>query len=300
MTDSDILESGEMYAASVISELVPGLHLHKGTMSLNASPFGAGLALRAATAGSSSEMAPRRRAETGRHSTIWIYLGQHGRAQLRHRGRMLTPHRGDVLLIDSDAGFSLESAAPHAHAVLLLPQAILGPRLRLLRARAGDLFERDDPKTSVVREGLLSLMNAGPILSADEQASAFSAALHLIDILVTPADAGSDKRLLARAMAAVDRRIADPGLNPASLARELGVSRRLMENAFAANRLTVSRCIWNLRLTRAAEGIAADRAARKTLLQIAAGCGFVSAAHFTRAFSAKFGTTPSQYRNARR
>jgi AraC-like DNA-binding protein len=111
---------------------------------------------------------------------------------------------------------------------------------------------------------------------------------------------GSDERLFTRALAAIDRRVADSGLNPTSLARELGVSRRLVENAFAAKGLTVSRCIWERRLSRAAETIAADRAARKTLLQISAGCGFVSAAHFTRAFSAKFGTTPSQYRSAQR
>jgi AraC-like DNA-binding protein len=289
-----------MLGASVIMKLIPGLRFHTGTASLSASQLGAGMVLRAATAGSSAEMGPLRRDETSRHSTICIYLGQHGRAELRHRGRVLAPRQGDVLFIDSDAGFSLESAAPHAHAVLQVPKAILGPRLSLLRARAGELFDRDDPKTSVVREGMLSLMNAAPAFSADEQASAFSAALHLTDILLAPREVGSDGRLVARAMAVVDRRMAEPGLNPASLAQELGVSRRLVENAFAAKGLTISRCIWEVRLSRAAEAIAADRAARKTLLQIAASCGFASAAHFTRAFSAKFGTTPSQYRSALR
>jgi hypothetical protein len=167
ITDSDILGAGEMYGASVISEMVTGLRLHTGTASLSASPFGAGVVLRAATAGSSSEMAPLRGAEAGRHSTICIYLGQHGRAELRHRGRVLTPRQGDVLFIDSDAGFSLESAAPHAHAVLQVPKAILGDRLSRLRARAGELFEGDDPKTSVVgrlfRGRLLGSVGLEPI-----------------------------------------------------------------------------------------------------------------------------------------
>ncbi|MFJ3906294.1 helix-turn-helix domain-containing protein [Streptomyces sp. NPDC090025] len=91
-----------------------------------------------------------------------------------------------------------------------------------------------------------------------------------------------------------DRRLADPGLGPAMLARELNVSVRTLHRAFAASGEQVSTYIRHRRLHEARLALSAP-AGRLSVSELAAHWQFADSSHFTRAFKKQFGQTPTEY-----
>jgi len=93
-------------------------------------------------------------------------------------------------------------------------------------------------------------------------------------------------------------RLGDPGLSPQAVARSGYVSVRQLHRLFAAEGLTFSRWVREQRLRRCRDDLADQRLSHLTVAEIAARWGFRSAAHFTRAFRARYGITPADHRRA--
>lgn len=91
-----------------------------------------------------------------------------------------------------------------------------------------------------------------------------------------------------------DRRLADPELSPAMLARELNVSVRTLHRAFAAVGEQVTTYIRHRRLHEARLALAAP-SGRLSISELAAHWQFADGSHFTRAFKKHFGQTPTEY-----
>lgn len=91
-----------------------------------------------------------------------------------------------------------------------------------------------------------------------------------------------------------DRRLADPELSPAMLARELNVSVRTLHRAFAAVGEQVTAYIRHRRLHEARLVLAAP-SGRVSISELAAHWQFADGSHFTRAFKKHYGQTPTEY-----
>ncbi|MGW6407089.1 helix-turn-helix domain-containing protein [Streptomyces vinaceus] len=91
-----------------------------------------------------------------------------------------------------------------------------------------------------------------------------------------------------------DRRLADPELSPAMLARELNVSVRTLHRAFAAVGEQVSTYIRHRRLHEARLALVAP-AGSLSISELAAHWQFSDGSHFTRAFKKHYGQTPTEY-----
>ncbi|MFJ3234722.1 helix-turn-helix domain-containing protein [Streptomyces sp. NPDC086787] len=96
-----------------------------------------------------------------------------------------------------------------------------------------------------------------------------------------------------------DRRLADPELSPAMLARELSVSVRTLHRAFAAVGEQVTTYIRHRRLHEARLALAAP-SGRLSISELAAHWQFADGSHFTRAFKKHYGQTPTEYARATR
>jgi len=92
----------------------------------------------------------------------------------------------------------------------------------------------------------------------------------------------------------IDARLGDPDLRTASIAGELGISLRTVQNGFAAMGTTPVGYIAERRLERAAELLRNSDAISVT--DIAFDLGFNDSAYFSRCFRQRFGVTPSAYR----
>jgi len=100
--------------------------------------------------------------------------------------------------------------------------------------------------------------------------------------------------LRRRALALIESRLGDAELRTSSIAQELGLSVRSVQNLFAAMNTTPMGYVLDRRLDRAAERLMADPAA--TVTEVAFDHGFSDAGYFTRCFRQKFGAPPREWR----
>ena len=101
---------------------------------------------------------------------------------------------------------------------------------------------------------------------------------------------------LARAaMEIADRRLTDPDLTPAALARELNVSVRTLHRAFATAGETAAAYIRRRRLEQARCELVAPPLRRPGVSEVAARYQFADGSHFIRAFKARYGQTPAAF-----
>ena len=100
--------------------------------------------------------------------------------------------------------------------------------------------------------------------------------------------------LRERVLTLVEARIGDPDLRTATIAGELGITSRTVQNIFAAMGTTPVGYVAERRLERAAEMLVTDRV--MSITDIAFDLGYNDSAYFSRCFRQHFGTTASAYR----
>jgi AraC-like DNA-binding protein len=91
--------------------------------------------------------------------------------------------------------------------------------------------------------------------------------------------------------------LADPDLDPEKIAQACGISTRYLHELFRDTNRTVGQWIREQRLIACSEALA-DQANRQTVAEIAYHWGFGDQAQFSRAFKARFGLSPRDFRYA--
>ncbi|GAA3867068.1 hypothetical protein GCM10022381_08310 [Leifsonia kafniensis] len=106
------------------------------------------------------------------------------------------------------------------------------------------------------------------------------------------------RNLVTEARHHVDLYSRSPSLTAASVADALQVSARTLQKAFEAEEHTLTRSILESRLTRARTLMERDLMRALPVSDIGVRAGFSSASAFSRSFSARFGLSPREWRNA--
>lgn len=96
----------------------------------------------------------------------------------------------------------------------------------------------------------------------------------------------------------VEANLCDAELSVEAIARELGISKRLVHRLFATRQTQYGAYLRTRRLERAREELANHRLAHLSVSEIAFRNGFNDPSHFSRAFRERFGATPGGYRAA--
>jgi AraC-like DNA-binding protein len=95
----------------------------------------------------------------------------------------------------------------------------------------------------------------------------------------------------------IEQHLADPALTPPRIAQEFYLSARTLNRLFAQHGLTVAAWIKDRRLDAARRALTAPGSRPVPVGEIAARCGFSTAAFFSREFTARYGLSPRSYRN---
>ena len=90
-----------------------------------------------------------------------------------------------------------------------------------------------------------------------------------------------------------------PDLRPGLIAREFGMSLRSLHNLFSGQDLTVMQYVKQKRLEAAAEDLVDPALDSLSVTEIGFEWAFSDSAHFSNAFKAQFGESPSNYRKKR-
>jgi AraC-like DNA-binding protein len=99
----------------------------------------------------------------------------------------------------------------------------------------------------------------------------------------------------ARVRSYVDNHIRDPQLSVESIAAAMRCSTRHLQNIFA-HLEPLARYIWRIRLERCAAALRETCYLDRSVTEIAFSYGFSNASHFSRAFKARFGMSPREFR----
>jgi AraC family transcriptional activator of tynA and feaB len=226
---------------------------------------------------------------------LFVNLNRTGRGRVCQHGREHVAQPGELMLIDSAAPYRIDLLDGGELLSLAVPRASLSrraalddraarplpasPAARLLRAQMlalADMDDRvDDAQGAIVSEALVALA-AGALSPADPRAAA---------------SAGLPRRV--RRLIALH--LADPDFGPAEAAREAGVALRSVHACLAREGTTFRTLQMACRLDRA-RACLAGQGADVRVADVAADCGFRSAAHFSRRFRDRFGVTADSCR----
>jgi len=208
---------------------------------------------------------------------------------------------GDVILTDSNEDYRVDLSSDNDMLVVEMPRVALAERMPHLDDILSRRIPGDTPSSRVLHDFLLSLWRQGDQSNADPAwAKGITDVFYnLLSMAISDRNVHveSDARLINRLTALVNARICDPELRPSTLADELGVSIRTVQNAFATLGETPSAYILSKRLERAADRLAA--APQMSITDLAYELGFNDCSYFTRCFKQKFGQAPSAYRKQR-
>lgn len=115
--------------------------------------------------------------------------------------------------------------------------------------------------------------------------------------LAAPAAANCRDVLNARAKAYIEAHLSDPDLSVESIAEACEVSVRSLQRGFVRDSAgSVSRYIWDRRVSHCADAFRDGKEARHRITEICLSWGFNSTSHFSRLFKEKFGVPPRIYR----
>ena len=96
--------------------------------------------------------------------------------------------------------------------------------------------------------------------------------------------------------AAVELRLSDPTLDPASVAAAAGVSVRYANSILADSNLSIGRLILERRIARCRRSLEDPQQAHRSISEIAYGWGFSNMTYFGRMFKKAFGLSPRAFR----
>jgi AraC-like DNA-binding protein len=265
--------------------------------------------MRVARFGGSPVVATRTHGHLARADTDDYLLALHTRgiARAAQSGRQITLRPGDFALLDSSRPYTIELAnsGPFEHIAYQIPRARLD-------ARAADSLERalafrvpvgSDPG-SLASPYLQTLASAGWRTPASAAAPLIETGLDLLVgalLMAAGQQAPASFRqgeLLQRLKRHALERLGDPELAPGAVAAIHFMSVRQLHRLFAREGETFGAWVREQRLGRARRDLADPRLAGASIAELSARWGFRSAAHFTRAFSARYGVGPRDFRRA--
>jgi len=99
-----------------------------------------------------------------------------------------------------------------------------------------------------------------------------------------------------RIQAFIHRHLADPDLSIERIAERMQCTKRYLHKVFSDEGETLNQYIWSQRLELCRAQLSCSDMSAKSITEIAFGCGFSNAAHFSRSFRARFGQSPRGFR----
>lgn len=258
--------------------------------------------LRFASFTSSAHRIVRRPFHIGRssHAHYLVSLQRSGTGRMQQGDTLCELRAGDIGIVDGARPFSVTFPNEVDRAIAVIPSAMLHARAPWLRERPIGRMTRDPDLHPMLRATIERL--AGPDCRSASEAELLADNLcNLVALLTARSDAehkASQAQLsdLDRMLSFVRRHFGDPQLSPQALADHMQVSVRTIHKRFEAAETSFGRALLDLRLDASRRALVDPRCHGLTVTQIAYGAGFSDLSHFTKAFRARYGMPPGQFR----
>jgi AraC-like DNA-binding protein len=212
-----------------------------------------------------------------------------------------TLRRGDLCLLHSGLPFEKRMARGYAETFLYLPRAAFAAAVGARVPDPEPAVAAPSGLAGLLADTLVAFARRRRELGPAEWPPLLRALAQLMSAVFLdrePGCAASPARRLQRdrALRHIDDHLADPALSPRAIAAALGMSVRYLHLLFEDAGASVRATILARRLDRCRDALAG--APRRSISEIAFAWGFNDAAHFSRVFKARFGSSPRDLRAA--
>ncbi len=228
------------------------------------------------------------------------------------RGGLVTP--GSLVLADSAAPVMVSGTAGCALAVLSVPRRLVPFPDDALARTTGWAYDASTGVASLLHPLLLSLATAEGSWGTEEGTGGMATRLwnQAADLLTSlvaeeaerdarPGESGltdGDRRAADEIRRWVNSRLPDPRLRPDAIAEAHHMSVRRLHKLFAGENGTIGRWIQRRRLEECRRELGRGGSGVK-VQAVAQRWGFATAAHFSRCFRARYGMSPTEWRDQR-
>ncbi|MGW2282960.1 AraC-like ligand-binding domain-containing protein [Streptomyces sp. NPDC001770] len=237
---------------------------------------------------------------------VSVSLQMSGTATLVQDGRQAEVGEGDLVVCDRRRPYSFDYPDRFATHIFQLPRSVLGVPDSDIGQVTGYAIGTGDGFGAVLRPfltTLASLTDVCPPAVADRLAG------NVVDLFATliaervrPGATGADTArsdLLRRVRTYINQNLGDPDLSPESIARAHHFSVRYLHRLFEGEGTTVGRLVLTRRLEECGRELSRRGGTALTVSAVAQRWGFVSPAHFSRAFRTAYGVSPREWRGLR-
>lgn len=224
-------------------------------------------------------------------------------AELEQRGRRSVQGRGDIVLFNSAESYRCRFPRGDDQIVISIPRERLINHLPRPEALVSRTLASHSAFGRLAGNMMVEVLNAGS--QQPRAGERLSGAL--LEVLATAfegafdlADIGHSSRHDALLMKAKDFLLANldnTALDLAAIAHAIHVSPRALSRLFAMEGTTATRWLWQQRLL--ACRTALMKGPQRSISEVALNFGFTNMAHFSRAFKAAFGVSPSVFSKSR-
>ncbi len=232
-----------------------------------------------------------------------VSIQTQGEGRVSQDGRTALLKPGDFALYDSTRPYQLQFDSPFEQLVLRLP----GRSLRTSLSDTGNLTASVVNGRSAAGHLMIDMLrslDANIDLLAPESAAAVSTSVTQILIAGLSTLPGARKVPVSQLTgfhrqqikSCITAQLGDPNLSVAQIARQLRLSPSTLHRAWAGEPCSIRDTIWALRLDAARDDLCNPAFGARTISAIAFSRGFNDAAHFSRAFRARFGCSPRALR----
>jgi AraC-like DNA-binding protein len=240
--------------------------------------------------------------------SIAIYLALRGDASFTSADGTHRLRPGEAVVCATDQPFARSFAGGFEELVITVPCSALSgyfdasraqPKIALFGAPAhasrGGATPARAAEVSQYARALARL--AGRATRAEQPVPPDEAAvLDLATVLASGRAVAPATAHRAAARSYIEEHLTTPGLGAEQVAAAIGISERQLSRVFAAEGVSVPRHILARRLALAYALLSATRSGPEPVADIAARCGFTSAAYFSHAFRQQFGQRASDLR----
>ncbi len=230
----------------------------------------------------------------GSHFYLAFQLRGNSLMEQGERQAVLSP--GDITFIDASKPCNFTYQQSSRQLSLVLPRNYLEQPLHFAEPPCAQRIGAEHAVAKLSQQLVLGSMQNPQMSMAESEA-----VLNAVATLLRPAFVGQDEgrdaheRIFIRSLALIDKHIQSEQLRPEWVASEIGVSVRSLYRMFARKGLVVAQYIKNRRLDLCAQALRQAKE-RQKLSHIGYDWGFADHSHFSTAFKARFGVSPSEYR----
>ena len=224
-----------------------------------------------------------------------------GTAQVHQNGQQASVSNGSWVIYDTSQPYEVANPQHTEHLILMLPRRSIVQRGLNPEGLMGRSIGGSSGIARIALETMRSTYQELDTMSAPLAQRAGELLVDMVHLslqeLVGKGTARTQRQALHdRICAYVATHLRDPGLSVEAIATALNCSKRHIHNGFTGQDMSLGAFIQHSRLQLVMRELRQPELAQHTITDIAMACGFSSSAHFSRAFKAYTGMSPSEYR----